>query len=142
MTAGDSTPSGRRPVTGALVARYTVERFAIFFAMTAVLAGIGLGIVALMGHPIDWRSARPVLLVAAFLAAPLSMVASYFLLRHEREALAGTVADRVERYRERAAARAAREDAYVDELIRRQGSAGAERERPGPAEGTGPRTAD
>jgi len=135
MTDGGAPAPAPRPATGWLVARYTVERFAVFVAITAVLAVIGIGIVALTGHTVDWRAARPVVLVAAFLAAPLSMVASYFLLRHEREALAVTVATRVERYRERAAARAAREDAYAEELVRRQAA-----QRPGPDEATGPRT--
>jgi Protein of unknown function (DUF4229) len=132
----DGVPAaGSRPTTGRLVARYTVSRVLVFVVITAVLAAIGLGLVALTGHAVDWRSARPVVLVAAFIAAPLSMVASFFLLRREREALAVTVATRVERYRERSAARAAREDAYAEELARRQ-----QAERPDPDEGTGPRT--
>ncbi|MFL6140126.1 MAG: DUF4229 domain-containing protein [Frankiaceae bacterium] len=102
--------------TGRTVATYTVGRLAIFVALTAVLLGIGLGIVVLTGHRLDGRAVEPVALAAAFVAAPLSMVVSYFALARQREVMTGVVADRLERYRVRAAARTAAEDAYAERL--------------------------
>jgi Protein of unknown function (DUF4229) len=117
MTPGPrAEPGGERPSTGRTVALYTAGRFAIFAALTAVLLGIGLGIVALTGHRIDGRTVEPVALAAAFVAAPLSMAVSYVALARQREVMAGVVADRLERYRARAAARTAAEDAYADRL--------------------------
>ena len=106
--------------SGRAVATYTAGRVGIFAALTAVLLGLGLGLVALTGHRIDGRSVVPVLLAAAFVAAPLSMVVSYFALARQREAIAGVVADRIERYRARAAARTAAEDAYAERLAAEQ----------------------
>jgi hypothetical protein len=113
---GGASPASGQPSTGRTFATYTVARFLIFFVLTAVLFGIGAGIVALTGHALDGRSVKPIVLAAAFVAAPLSMVVSYLALARQREVITFAVAERVERYRARAAARTAAEDAYVDQL--------------------------
>lgn len=60
-----------------------------------------------------------VLPVAALL---LSGVLSYFLLDRQRRVLAEALGEAVDRKRRRMAERTEREDAYVDELIARQGA--------------------
>ena len=135
-TGHDAGSAGAGPARGVrLVAVYSLLRLALLLGVTAVLLGIGLALVAATGHAVTWRTTRPILLAAAFVGAPLSMLASFRLLAGYREAMAGQVAAGVERYRQRAAARTAREDAYAEELRRSAGSEPPSGERPAPSDG-------
>ena len=115
--AGAAGPAGGPPVhPGRLVVGYTLGRLAVFCVLTGVLFGIGAGIVALAGHSVDADTAKPLGLAAAFVAAPLSMLVSYVVLARQRVAVTELAAARIERYRARAAARTAAEDAYAERL--------------------------
>jgi Protein of unknown function (DUF4229) len=104
------------PGAGRMFALYTLGRFAVFVVLTALLFGLGAAVVALTGHRLDGRSAQPLVLAAAFVAAPLSMLVSYVVLARQRVVLTSAVAGWVEGFRARAAARTAAEDAYADRL--------------------------
>lgn len=110
MTA--HAPAGQH--TGRTLAVYTVGRFVVFFVLTGVLFGIGLGLIALTGHSIGHREMEPVALTAAFIAAPLSMLVSYFVLARQRMVLTNAVERTVTRYKSRVEAKTAAEDAYAD----------------------------
>ena len=81
---------------------YTLARLALFLATFAVLWGVG--------HAF-WASTTANLLWAAFVALLISSVASLFLLRRLREALARDLAKRADRMSRRYEAARAREDA-------------------------------
>ena len=98
----DAALAGARTSHAAL--RYTTLRLAIF-----VLA---LGLLWLV-------RVRGVLLVA--LALLISGLASYVLLRPQREAMSAQIADAAKRRRRRGVEHAAREDAIADELGEAEG---------------------
>jgi hypothetical protein len=79
---------------------YSVSRLGVFAALLGLLYGVGV-------HG----------LIVVLLAFALSGLTSYFLLEKQRTALALALEARVERRRDKAAARSAREDAIADELI-------------------------
>jgi hypothetical protein len=83
---------------------YNAWRLGLFVACAGLLALAGLRSIAL--------------LAAALL---VSGVLSYFVLDRPRRALAEALGDAVDRSRRRFAARTEREDAYVDELLAREG---------------------
>lgn len=66
---------------------------------------------------VGWLIGLPTLALLA-IAVVVPAVLSWFLLRRQREAMAVAVEGAVARGQARFAAHAAREDAYVDELIR------------------------
>ena len=99
---GDAALAGVRTSHAAL--RYTTLRLAIF-----VLA---LGLLWLV-------RVRGVLLVA--LALLISGLASYVLLRPQRDAMSAQIADATKRRRRRSVEHAAREDAIADELGEAEG---------------------
>jgi hypothetical protein len=103
-----AAPAPRRGPGRALLV-YTGARFGLFFVCLAVFYVAGFG-----------------LLWSMVLAAVVSGVAGYFLLQRQRLALSTEVASKVDASRERAAARAAREDAIADEIIAQQGNAPAD----------------
>jgi hypothetical protein len=90
------TPAGSHAVL-----RYTTLRLAIFVLAMALLWLVRV---------------RGLLLVA--IALVISGLASYVLLQRQRDAMSAQVAEATERRRQRARARAAREDHLADELDR------------------------
>lgn len=90
-----------RPATRAFLV-YNALRLALFVACAALLALAGL---------------RSIVLLAVALL--VSGVLSYFLLDRQRQALAESLGDAVDRGRRRMAERTEREDAYVDEMLAR-----------------------
>ena len=81
---------------------YTLARIGIFVASYAVIAGVYLAVTGGDSIPLLW----PLLL-----AAVVSAVASYYLLRGQRERFAAAVQRRAERASARFEERKAREDA-------------------------------
>jgi mannitol-specific phosphotransferase system IIBC component len=81
---------------------YTLARIGIFVASYAVIAGVYLAVTGGDSIPLLW----PLLL-----AAVVSAVASYYLLRGQRERFAAVVQQRAERASERFEERKAQEDA-------------------------------
>ena len=95
-----------KPVARAVLV-YNLWRLVLFAACLGLLALAGL---------------RSIALLAASLL--ISGVLSYFLLDRPRRAFAEAVGEAVDRSRQRMAERTAREDAYVDELLARDGAEG------------------
>lgn len=95
-----------KPVARAVLV-YNLWRLVLFAACLGLLALAGL---------------RSIALLAASLL--VSGVLSYFLLDRPRRAFAEAVGEAVDRSRQRMAERTAREDAYVDELLARDGAEG------------------
>ena len=81
---------------------YTLARIGIFVASYAVIAGVYLAVTGGDSIPLLW----PLLL-----AAVVSAVASYYLLRGQRERFAAAVQQRADRASARFEERKAREDA-------------------------------
>lgn len=121
MTA--HAPAGQH--TGRTLAAYTVGRFIVFFVLTGVLFAVGIGLIALTGHSVGGHEMEPVALAAAFIAAPLSMLVSYFVLARQRLVLTSAVERTVTRYKSRVEAKTAAEDAYAD-WVREHGDAPTE----------------
>lgn len=115
---GPAGGAGRPAGAGRVFAVYTLARFAVFLALTAVLFGLGAGLVALTGHSVDGGSAEPLALAAAFVAAPLSMLASRIVLARQQAVVTSVVAGWIDGRRARTAARIAAEDAYAERLLR------------------------
>ena len=93
----------QRPAARAFLV-YNACRLGLFVGCAGLLALAGL---------------RSIVLLAAALL--VSGVLSYFLLDRQRRALAEALGDAVDRGRRRIAQRTEREDAYVDEMLARDG---------------------
>ena len=78
-----------------------------------------LGLFVVCGALLALTGLRSIALLAAALL--VSGVLSYFLLDRQRRALAEALGDAVDRSRRRMAERTEREDAYVDEMLARDG---------------------
>ncbi len=100
---------------------YNASRLGLLVGATAVVYAVGV------------RNIWAALLIGLFVSA----IASWFLLRRQRAAVAAVLDRAVQERKRRAAERAAREDAYDEEMRRR--AEGSAPEPPGPT-GSGGRT--
>jgi hypothetical protein len=98
--SGAQPPTERSPAFLRSFLIYTGSRLGVFALLLAVFYVIGV-----RGF------------IVVLIALVLSGILSYFLLNRQRSAFAAALEARVERRRERAAARAGREDAIADRLI-------------------------
>jgi hypothetical protein len=112
----DPAARPRPPSPSRALLVYNLSRLGLFAVATAIVYAVGV------------RDIWAALLIGLFASA----IASWFLLRRQREAMAVVMEQAVQERKRRAAERAAREDAWDEEQRRAAGDDGSRRDDSAP----------